>query len=133
MPACPLITTTTYSGRRNSKLVDQRNDPIQIRRSVCRRTDTVIQPPPHPPFPILHPVLWLTESDRRPFSTEFRSSSAVQDQCCFTSTETVKTIRDGEPRTATSAFSQLLSTASSHADAQPTLKLSVKSWAVRFA
>ena len=25
-------------------------------------------------------------------------------QCCFTSTETVKTIRDGEPRTATSTF-----------------------------
>ena len=43
--ACPLITTTTYSGRRNNKPVDQRNDPIQIRRSVCRRTDTVIQPP----------------------------------------------------------------------------------------
>ena len=30
-------------------------------------------------------------------------------QCCFTSTETVRTIRDGEPRTATSIFTQLLS------------------------
>ena len=29
-------------------------------------------------------------------------------QCCFTSTETVKTIRDGEPRTTTSTFTQLL-------------------------
>ena len=28
--------------------------------------------------------------------------------CCFTSTETVRTIRDGEPRTATSTFTQLL-------------------------
>ena len=32
-------------------------------------------------------------------------------QCCFTSTETIiiKTVRDGESRTATSAFTQLLS------------------------
>ena len=33
----------------------------------------------------------------------------VQVQCCFTSTETIRTIRDGEPRTATSTFTQLLS------------------------
>ena len=30
-------------------------------------------------------------------------------QCCFTSTETVRTIRDGEPRTSASTFTQLLS------------------------
>ena len=30
-------------------------------------------------------------------------------QCCFPSTETIRTIRDGEPRTATSTFTQLLS------------------------
>ena len=30
-------------------------------------------------------------------------------QCCFTSTETIRTIRDGESRTATSTFTQLLS------------------------
>ena len=29
-------------------------------------------------------------------------------QCCFTSTETVRTIRDGEPGTATSTTTQLL-------------------------
>ena len=29
-------------------------------------------------------------------------------QCCFTFTETVRLIRDGEPRTATSTFTQLL-------------------------
>ena len=32
-----------------------------------------------------------------------------QVRCCFTSTETTRTVRDGEPRTATSAFTQLLS------------------------
>jgi len=30
-------------------------------------------------------------------------------KCCFTSTETIRLIRDGEPRTATSTFAQLLS------------------------
>ena len=30
-------------------------------------------------------------------------------QCCFTSTETIRLIRDGEPRTATSISTQLLS------------------------
>ena len=29
-------------------------------------------------------------------------------QCCFTSTETIRTIREGEPRTSTSTFTQLL-------------------------
>ena len=32
----------------------------------------------------------------------------VRVQCCFTSTETIRTIRVGEPRTATSSFTQLL-------------------------
>ena len=32
-------------------------------------------------------------------------------QCCSTSTETVRTIRGGEPRTSTSTFTQLLSSA----------------------
>ena len=36
---------------------------------------------------------------------------AVHVQCCFTCTETIRTIRDGEARTATSSFTQLLSTA----------------------
>ena len=35
--------------------------------------------------------------------------SRLQMQYCFTSTETMETIRDGEPRTATSTFTQLLS------------------------
>ena len=34
-------------------------------------------------------------------------------QCCFTSTETVGTIRDGEPRATASSFTQLLSSVSS--------------------
>ena len=29
-------------------------------------------------------------------------------QCCFTTTETIRPVRDGEPRTATSTFTQLL-------------------------
>jgi len=33
----------------------------------------------------------------------------VHVQCCFTSTETIRTIRDREPRTVTSTFTQLLS------------------------
>ena len=33
----------------------------------------------------------------------------VEVQFCFTSTETVRTIRDGKRRTATSTFTQLLS------------------------
>ena len=34
---------------------------------------------------------------------------SFQFQCCFTSSETVRTVSDGEPRTSTSAFTQLLS------------------------
>ena len=30
-------------------------------------------------------------------------------KCCFTSTETIRTVRDGEPRTSTLTFTQLLS------------------------
>ena len=33
----------------------------------------------------------------------------VQVQCCFTSTETVRTVRDGEPKAATSISTQFLS------------------------
>ena len=35
-------------------------------------------------------------------------------QCCFTSTEIVRTIRDGEPGTATSTFTQFLSSERAH-------------------
>ena len=35
-------------------------------------------------------------------------------QCCFTSTGTIRTLRDGEPRTATSTFTQLLSSSLDH-------------------
>ena len=41
-------------------------------------------------------------------STFIQLLSPMFVQCCFTSTETVGVIRDGEPRTATSAFSQPL-------------------------
>ena len=44
------------------------------------------------------------------FVIPFRSTG-VRVQCRFTSTETIWTIRDGETRTATSTFTQLLSSA----------------------
>ena len=36
-------------------------------------------------------------------------SNYVQVQCCFASSGTGRTVRDGEPRTSTSTFTQLLS------------------------
>ena len=59
-----------------------------------------------------------TISDGEPTSTFtqlLNSDMIVQVQCCFTSTETTRaitSIRDGEPRKATSTFTQLLSSAS---------------------
>ena len=57
--------------------------------------------------------LWFVEPFRNVF---FRHTVAfwhcgadVQVQCCFSSTETLRTIRDGEPRTATSTSTQVLS------------------------
>ena len=41
-------------------------------------------------------------------STQLLSSDAFS-QCCLTSTETVRTTRDREPRTSTSTFTQFLS------------------------
>ena len=38
-----------------------------------------------------------------------QDNSRLEVQCRFTSTETIRTVRDGEPRTATSTFTQLLS------------------------
>ena len=37
----------------------------------------------------------------------------VRVQCCFTSAETIRTVRDGEPRTSTSTFTLLLSSVTS--------------------
>ena len=45
----------------------------------------------------------------------------VQVHCCFTSTETIRSVRDGEPRTATSTFTQLL-----NSDASETTKRAIK-------
>ena len=36
------------------------------------------------------------------------ATNTISFQCCFTSTETVRPIRDEEPRTATSTLTQLL-------------------------
>ena len=40
---------------------------------------------------------------------EQKIEAAFSFQCYFTSTETIRLIRDGEPRMATSTFTQLLS------------------------
>ena len=39
---------------------------------------------------------------------DFHTAPDLQVQGCFTSTETIRIIRDGEPRTATSTFTRLL-------------------------
>ena len=45
-------------------------------------------------------------------TNKFELTFQVQVQCCFTSTETIlRNVRDGELRTATSTFTQLLSSA----------------------
>ena len=41
--------------------------------------------------------------------------------CCFASTETTRLIRDGEPKTATSTFTQLLSSEEIEVDVLPSL------------
>ena len=40
--------------------------------------------------------------------TEGSPEAGMLVQCCFTSTEIIRNIQDGEPRTATSTFIQLL-------------------------
>ena len=76
-------------------------------------------PPPTPPHKHLlgsrsPPVLLRSQSQASNKSNEGRKRgllllSSVLLQCCFASTETVRTIMDGESRTATSTFTQLLS------------------------
>ena len=39
--------------------------------------------------------------------------SSLRVHCCFTSTETIRTIREGDPETTTSSFTQLLSSVTS--------------------
>ena len=47
-----------------------------------------------------------------PKSKSHPSNHTVRGHCSVTSTETIRTVRDGEPRTATSTFTQLLSSES---------------------
>ena len=48
----------------------------------------------------------IENNNKNPVSFQCCFTSTVQ--CCFTSTETIRLIRDGEPRAATSTFTQLL-------------------------
>ena len=51
----------------------------------------------------------LTNYPSNSFDVISSKRERVRVQCCFTLTETVRTIRDWEPRTATSTFTRLLS------------------------
>ena len=51
-------------------------------------------------------------------------------QCCFTSIETMRLIRDGEPRAATSTFTQLLSSVSSYIRFGGVVELCRRLWLV---
>ena len=63
----------------------------------------------HLPHHLLQRLERVHLSDKRIVSARPRSSFQVQVQCCVTSTETIRTNRYGEHRTATSTFAQLLS------------------------
>ena len=60
--------------------------------------------------PQRHHGLFGTGSPGRP--PRLSHSPGVPVQCCFTSTETIRLIRDGLLRTATSTFTQLMSSSS---------------------
>ena len=64
----------------------------------------------NPPLPTGHTVRNFTQSSSTDLQSKTHNTVWVNSfvQCCFTSTETVPTIKDGEPRTATSTFTQLL-------------------------
>ena len=42
------------------------------------------------------------------WSTALSAGDAVRGQCCVASTETIRAVRDREPKTATSTFTQLM-------------------------
>ena len=73
-----------------------RNDVFKLNFSVALR--------PQRPYGLLG-----TREPRTATSTftQLLSSGIRRVQCCFTSTETERTIRDGEPRTSTCTFTQL--------------------------
>ena len=64
---------------------------------------------------MLYEHFWPPLQKKGPFSLSSISrgeSGPLSVQCCYTSTETLRFIRFGEPRTATSTFAQLLSSES---------------------
>ena len=54
---------------------------------------------------------WNPRRPSRHSLTRLLISDSPKVQCCFMSTEIMRIIRDGEPRTATSTFAQLLNSA----------------------
>ena len=53
-------------------------------------------------------IQWSVSNPHKRTLSRFRIRNFFLRQCCFTSTETICTFRDGEPMTATSTFIQLL-------------------------
>ena len=83
----------------------ERDVPCPVLQAVCVQNTTQLDmflcstPPPHPtPTPTAAPKQY--------------ENGVVRVQFCFPSTETIRTISDGEPRTSIASFTQLLSSVS---------------------
>ena len=95
------ITIRVGSFRQVCLFVWKRQGPIdrfiRFRRSWCRALINLL-------WSIVFSKFSVALRPQRPYRLLWTGSFF---QCCFTSTETVRNIRDGEPRTATSTFAQL--------------------------
>ena len=91
------LFTLTLAGEQIRILINVPSAHLQVHLPA---SSLLPPPPPLPLPPFLPPPSPSTLSLDHP---------ACFVQCCFTATETVLTVRDGEPRTSTSTFTQLLS------------------------
>ena len=82
--------------------VRHQHPPADTDIMACRKTDQLC---------IATPLWWMMRQGDNGLVID-TDCQTVQVQCCFTSTEAIKTIREGEPRTATSTFTKLLSSES---------------------
>ena len=85
-----------------------------VLRKVCTCIQHEMTRAPHVPrryslnryMPAVLPMTLRQKVRNRVLASSTENEKLVQ--CCFTSTETIVTVRDGEPRTAASTFTQLL-------------------------
>ena len=89
----------------------ERSHKDRVHVTNCLRTTEAEDHPAH--SVTIQLTLWQSSSTSLSHSALGEASVGVPIQRCFTSTETIKTIRDGEPRTSTSSFKQLLSSKTS--------------------